>query len=181
MEAMTERCQEMLVLAQRQREAVVQENIGSVGEIVIEQEYAQTDFQNLEQERLALVKDLSVQLGLGDKPLTAASLLPRVPPTWSNAYRLQVEMLKKAMAAVKDNGGEVIKDKILDLNQQEFDQEVKKHQELSRTASAGMFKGGLAEAGEEVKLMNVRGQQPALTATLHLPPSEHSINDLTPR
>jgi hypothetical protein len=101
MEAMTERCQAMLVLAQRQREAVVQENIGSVGEIVIEQEYAQTDFQNLEQERLALVKDLSAQLGLGDKPVTATSLLSYVPPTWSNAYRLQVEMLKKAMAEVK--------------------------------------------------------------------------------
>ncbi len=35
----------------------------------------------------------------------------------------------------------------------EFDQELKKHQELSRTASAGKFKGGLADAGEEtVKL-----------------------------
>lgn len=34
-----------------------------------------------------------------------------------------------------------------------FNQEMKKHQELSRTASAGKFKGGLADAGEEtVKL-----------------------------
>lgn len=31
----------------------------------------------------------------------------------------------------------------------EFDEEMKKHQELSRTASAGMFKGGLADAGEQ--------------------------------
>jgi len=31
---------------------------------------------------------------------------------------------------------------------EDFDNELKKHQELSRTASAGMFKGGLADAGE---------------------------------
>ena len=31
----------------------------------------------------------------------------------------------------------------------EFDTELKKHQQLSRTASAGKFKGGLADAGEE--------------------------------
>jgi len=31
---------------------------------------------------------------------------------------------------------------------QEFQEEFKKHQELSKTASAGMFKGGLADAGE---------------------------------
>jgi len=31
----------------------------------------------------------------------------------------------------------------------EFEEEMKKHQDLSRTASAGMFKGGLADASEE--------------------------------
>ena len=31
----------------------------------------------------------------------------------------------------------------------EFEQELKKHQQLSRTASAGKFKGGLADSGEE--------------------------------
>jgi alanyl-tRNA synthetase len=31
----------------------------------------------------------------------------------------------------------------------DFNAELKKHQELSRTASAGMFKGGLADAGEQ--------------------------------
>ncbi len=30
-----------------------------------------------------------------------------------------------------------------------FDEELKKHQELSKTASAGMFKGGLADSGED--------------------------------
>ena len=47
---------------------------------------------------------------------------------------------------------DVIKDfagtKAANLNQKDFDAEFKKHQELSRTASAGMFKGGLADASE---------------------------------
>ena len=38
-----------------------------------------------------------------------------------------------------------IKKKLPDFNQGEFDELLKKHQELSRTASAGMFKGGLAD------------------------------------
>lgn len=36
-----------------------------------------------------------------------------------------------------------------EFNQEEYDREFKKHQELSRTASAGMFKGGLADQNEE--------------------------------
>ncbi|MFH1392910.1 MAG: alanine--tRNA ligase [Patescibacteria group bacterium] len=47
---------------------------------------------------------------------------------------------------------DIIKDfagtKAENLNQADFDAEFKKHQELSRTASAGMFKGGLADASE---------------------------------
>jgi len=37
----------------------------------------------------------------------------------------------------------------LAVNEEEFHEEFKKHQELSRTVSAGMFKGGLADAGEK--------------------------------
>jgi len=36
----------------------------------------------------------------------------------------------------------------------EFIERLKKHQELSRTASAGMFKGGLADSGEETKKLH---------------------------
>ncbi len=36
----------------------------------------------------------------------------------------------------------------------EFDEELKKHQELSRTASAGKFKSGLADTGEETKKLH---------------------------
>lgn len=35
-----------------------------------------------------------------------------------------------------------------------FQEELKKHQELSRTASAGKFKGGMADAGEETKKLH---------------------------
>lgn len=40
---------------------------------------------------------------------------------------------------------DVLRDKIKNFNQAEFAELLKKHQELSRTASAGMFKGGLAD------------------------------------
>jgi len=36
------------------------------------------------------------------------------------------------------------------LNKAEFDQEFERHKELSRTASRGMFKGGLADSSEEI-------------------------------
>jgi alanyl-tRNA synthetase len=48
---------------------------------------------------------------------------------------------------------EMIKEELskrgLDADKAEFEKELEKHQELSRTASAGMFKGGLADSKEE--------------------------------
>lgn len=43
---------------------------------------------------------------------------------------------------------EVAEEKGIKLDKQEFEAEFKKHQELSRTTSAGMFKGGLADQSE---------------------------------
>jgi alanyl-tRNA synthetase len=40
------------------------------------------------------------------------------------------------------------------VDKNEFDEEFKKHQELSRTASAGMFKGGLADSSKETKRLH---------------------------
>jgi len=40
---------------------------------------------------------------------------------------------------------DVLRDKAKDFNQEEFNELLKQHQEKSRTASAGMFKGGLAD------------------------------------
>ncbi len=45
---------------------------------------------------------------------------------------------------------ELSNEKGLKVNKEEFESEFKKHQELSRTASAGAFKGGLADHSEEV-------------------------------
>jgi alanyl-tRNA synthetase len=44
---------------------------------------------------------------------------------------------------------ELAKEKGLLVNEDEFNEELKKHQDLSRTASAGMFKGGLADNKEK--------------------------------
>ncbi|KKQ05501.1 MAG: Alanine-tRNA ligase [Candidatus Moranbacteria bacterium GW2011_GWE1_36_7] len=44
---------------------------------------------------------------------------------------------------------ELAKEDGIDINEKEFEEELKKHQDLSRTASAGMFKGGLQDSGEE--------------------------------
>ena len=52
-------------------------------------------------------------------------------------YGFPIELTKEL---VEERGGS--------LNKQDFDQEFAKHQKLSRTASAGMFKGGLADQSE---------------------------------
>ena len=44
---------------------------------------------------------------------------------------------------------ELAKEKNIRINKKEFDEEFKKHQELSRTATEGIFKGGLADASYE--------------------------------
>lgn len=49
---------------------------------------------------------------------------------------------------------ELAKDRGVEVNVKEFEEEFKKHQELSRTASAGQFKGGLADSSDEVKRLH---------------------------
>jgi alanyl-tRNA synthetase len=49
---------------------------------------------------------------------------------------------------------ELAKEKGKEINIEEFNKKLKEHQELSRTSSAGMFKGGLADAGEESKKLH---------------------------
>jgi len=44
---------------------------------------------------------------------------------------------------------EIAKEHEIGVDEEGFHEEFKKHQELSRTASSGMFKGGLADAGEK--------------------------------
>ncbi|MEK6844814.1 MAG: alanine--tRNA ligase [Nanoarchaeota archaeon] len=44
---------------------------------------------------------------------------------------------------------EIAKEKGIEINEKGFEQELKKHQELSKTASAGKFKSGLADTSEK--------------------------------
>ncbi len=44
---------------------------------------------------------------------------------------------------------EIAREKGMNVDEGGFEEELKKHQDLSRTASAGMFKGGLQDSGEE--------------------------------
>jgi alanyl-tRNA synthetase len=54
------------------------------------------------------------------------------------SYGFPIEMIK-----------EIAKEKKIKINEKEFQKECKKHQELSRTASAGKFKSGLADNSEK--------------------------------
>jgi alanyl-tRNA synthetase len=60
-------------------------------------------------------------------------------------YGFPIELTLEFIEGIDGGLTEDEKNKIFD----DFNVELKKHQELSRTASAGMFKGGLADAGEE--------------------------------
>ncbi len=61
---------------------------------------------------------------------------------------LKENMEAKEIFALYETFGlpvDILRDKIKNFNQEAFNELLKKHQELSRTASAGMFKGGLAD------------------------------------
>jgi len=57
----------------------------------------------------------------------------------------QVFDLYQSYGFPKELTEELLKEKGLTFDQKQFDQEFEKHRQLSRTASAGMFKGGLAD------------------------------------
>jgi len=49
---------------------------------------------------------------------------------------------------------EIAAEKGMRVNREQFEEEFRKHQEVSRTAAAGMFKGGLADHGEQTKKLH---------------------------
>jgi alanyl-tRNA synthetase len=66
---------------------------------------------------------------------------------------------------------EIAKERKIAIDEKGFAEEFKKHQELSRTASAGMFKGGLADASEETKKLHTAAH--LLLASLRKVLGEH--------
>ena len=60
---------------------------------------------------------------------------------------IREELAKYAMSYHKGEFNEEVRNKF--FNEKDFNEELKKHQQLSRTASAGKFKGGLADSSEE--------------------------------
>jgi alanyl-tRNA synthetase len=77
-------------------------------------------------------------------------------------YGFPVEIVKEL--AMEDD---------LDIDEKEFNEKLKKHQELSRTASAGMFKGGLSDTKEKttelhtVAHLMLAGLRKVLGETVH--------------
>lgn len=100
-ERMTGQSKRLVDLARRQRQAVIDEKIREVGEIVIEQEGEMEAFKQLDREREALVRELCSQLVIPEEEITASRLLQHLPPHWSNHYRFQVEQLRRQVAEVK--------------------------------------------------------------------------------
>ncbi len=61
----------------------------------------------------------------------------------------QVFDLYQSYGFPKELTEELLKEKGLSFDKKQFDEEFEKHRQLSRTASAGMFKGGLADHSEQ--------------------------------
>lgn len=61
----------------------------------------------------------------------------------------QVFDLYQSYGFPKELTEELLKEKDLSFDQKQFDEEFEKHRQLSRTSSAGMFKGGLADKSEQ--------------------------------
>ncbi len=92
-------------------------------------------FSNLEQEEQKFEKTLENGLKEFERGVD--------PFTLFTSYGFPLELTK-----------ELAKEKNIEIDEIKFNEELKKHQELSRTSGAGMFKGGLSDAGEETKKLH---------------------------
>jgi len=92
-------------------------------------------FENLEQEEKKF--EITLEKGLREFERGVD------PFTLFTSYGFPIELTK-----------ELAKEKGIEIDEEKFNEELKKHQDLSRTSSTGMFKGGLSDAGEETKKLH---------------------------
>jgi len=76
---------------------------------------------------------------MSDKQKIDGKFLFDLHQTYGIPYEVTEEIFQKARGK-----------KLTEKDREEFDKKLESHQELSRTASAGMFKGGLADSSAEV-------------------------------
>ncbi|MBT3355976.1 alanine--tRNA ligase [bacterium] len=88
----------------------------------------------------------SLENGLKKFEKVKSGLTGKVAFDLFQTYGFPIEMIKEE-AKLKQI-------KFTENEEREFEAALKKHQELSRTASAGMFKGGLADTGEETRQLH---------------------------
>ncbi len=89
-------------------------------------------FNKLDEEEAKFEKTLEKGLKEFEKGISAFILF--------STYGFPIEMTQ-----------ELAREKGEEINVEKFNEEMKRHQELSRTASAGKFKSGLADDSEELK------------------------------
>lgn len=95
--------------------------------------------QELQKEEEAFLKTLEQGLKIFDKiTYNSDEISAKNAFLLYQSYGFPIEMTK-----------EIAKEKNLKLDEEGFDQEMQKHQKLSRTASAGKFKSGLADNSEQ--------------------------------
>jgi len=99
-------------------------------------------FKNLEIEENKFSKTLVI--GERKIALTNTAITGTVAFNLYQTYGFPLEMTKEIIA----------KKGLKIINEEDFQKELKRHQDLSRTASAGKFKGGLADASEETKKLH---------------------------
>lgn len=115
-------------------ELVIQMHSGFYGELAKSRENIFEELKKEEQKFRGTLENGLKQFG----KISTASISGKdafdLYQTYGFPFELTVELANENGIAVDKKG---------------FEEEMKKHQELSKTASAGMFKGGLQDAGEE--------------------------------